>query len=205
MTEGLWEGEDGGQGWGMGIALGGGGVSSLRVRRGRVAGKGLNGARLCQRKEGTGWFLGAGRGGARGWPAWRRFRSLGSEAVLGSWLEPLISKRRVTWMPGIPEPGLFRCALPPPPTLLPAPRPPRCGGTDSGTKGLGLAFPVAPCFPQGRPPAPPPAPQPRPPPPLSRICSQRILEAAAPSPQSFILVVGDGQGLKPQLYQGLQS
>lgn len=52
-----------------------------------------------------------------GEPAWRRFRSPGSErqAVLGSWLEPVISQPRVTWMPGIPEPlGCSALAVPPP-------------------------------------------------------------------------------------------
>ena len=104
-------------------------------------------------------------------------------------------------MPGIPEPGLFRCARlpllppPPPPALLPAPRPPRCGRRDSGTKGLGLAGGASlppwkascslHCSPAHGP----------------TLCLPNLphpsLEAAAPNPQSFILVAGDGQGLKP--------
>lgn len=52
-----------------------------------------------------------------GEPAWRHFRSLGSQrqAVLGSSLEPVISSQpRVTWMPGIPEPlGCSTLGCPP--------------------------------------------------------------------------------------------
>lgn len=96
-----------------------------------------------ERKSPAGFWERAGEG-RRGRPAWRRFRSPGSErqAVLGSGLEPLIWQRRVTWMPGIPEPGLFRCA---PPRRrrrrsLPRPARPHCGRReDTGTKGLGRA------------------------------------------------------------------
>ena len=56
---------------------------------------------------------------------------------------------------------------------------------------------VGPHCPHGRPLAPSTAPQPMAPLCVSRICSHPSLEAAAPSPQSFILVAGDGQGLKP--------
>lgn len=91
------------------------------------------GAGLNQRKEITDGFLGAG--GGRGEAGRRRFRSPGSErlAVLGSRLEPLISQRRVTWMPGIPEPGLFRCACPPAAPSRSGPRPSRAAG--GGTLG----------------------------------------------------------------------
>lgn len=137
MTEGLWEGEDGGPGWGVGIALGGSLFIASPERR--SCWKGAEwGQALPKKKSRAGSWEQAGEGPGAGWPAWRRFRSLGSEAVLGSWLEPLISKQRVTWMPGIPEPGLFRCALPPPPTLLPAPRPPRFGGRTVGQRDWDL-------------------------------------------------------------------
>lgn len=64
---------------------------------------------------------------------------------------------------------------------------------------------VGPHCPHGRPLAPPLLPAPMAPLCVSRICSHPSLEAVAPSP-SFILVAGDGQGLKPpKLYQGLQS
>lgn len=65
MTEGLWEGGDGGKGWEVGIALGG----LIIVQRGWVAGKGQNGARLCQRKEVTpGSWEQAGEGPRAGQP-----------------------------------------------------------------------------------------------------------------------------------------
>lgn len=80
-----------------------------------------------------------------GGPAWRRFRSLGSErqAVLGSSLEPVILQPRVTWMPGIPEPlGCSAPACPPPlpPCLAQRPWPAAALGGKSEHKGrLGLA------------------------------------------------------------------
>lgn len=174
----------------------------MRVQRGRVAGKGQNGARLCQRKEVTGWFLGAGRGGARDWPAWRRFRSLGSEAVLGSWLEPLISKRRVTWMPGIPEPGLFRCArlpLPPHSCLRPARH---AAGDGQWDKGTGTCFPGGASLPPGK-----------------ASCYPRCAAAHGPPlclPNLLPLQPGGSRSFYPggwgwprsqasELYQGLQS
>lgn len=61
-----------------------------------------------------------------GEPAWRRFRSLGSQrqAVLGSSLEPVISQPRVTWMPGIPEPlGCSAVGRPPSASWLHSPAP----------------------------------------------------------------------------------
>ena len=147
MTEGLWEGEDGGPGWGVGIALGGLFIASPERRS---CWKGAEwGQALPKKKSRAGSWEQAGEGPGAGWPAWRRFRSLGSEAVLGSWLEPLISKQRVTWMPGIPEPGLFRCALPPPPTLLPAPRPP-ASGDGQWDKGTGTCFPSGTLLPPGK-------------------------------------------------------
>lgn len=81
-----------------------------------------------------------------GEPAWRHFRSLGSErqAVLGSSLEPVISQPRVTWMPGIPEPlGCSTLGRPPSASSLHSPAPftwpfpARCcfGRRESGHKG----------------------------------------------------------------------
>ena len=145
------------------------------------------------KKGSHGGFLGAGRGGAQGWPAWRRFRSLGSGAVLGSRLEPLISKRRVTWMPGIPEPGLFRCARLPLPLhscLCPARHAREEGPWDKETCWWGLTAPMEGLL------LPPllPSPWPR---------SVSLESAPTPAwrrrhpPPSFILVAGDGQGLNP--------
>lgn len=105
---------------GSGIALGG----LIIVQRGWVAGKGQNGARLGQRKEVTaGSWEQAGRG-----PGLASLEALPLPGEWGcSWLPPQAINlgRRVTWMPGIPEPGLFRrCArLLPPSALLPVPRP----------------------------------------------------------------------------------
>lgn len=80
-----------------------------------------------------------------GEPAWRRFRSLGSErqAVLGSSLEPVIWQPRVTWMPGIPEPpGCSALGRPPSASSLHSPAPftwpfpPAAAlGRESGYKG----------------------------------------------------------------------
>ena len=138
-----------------------------------------------ERKSPAGFWerAGEGRGGR---PAWRRFRSPGSErqAVLGSGLEPLIWQRRVTWMPGIPEPGLFRCA---PPRRrrrrrrsLPRPARPHCGRReDTGTKGLGRAGGAS--LSQGeRPPAPSTARSPLAPRPVSRIRGHPGLGAPPP-------------------------
>ena len=99
-------------------------------------------------------------------------------------------------MPGIPEPGLFRCArLPLPPHSCLRPARHGAGGGTVGQRDWDLL--VGPRFPHGRPPAPSTAPQPMAPLCVSRICSHPSLEASAPTPQSFILVAGDGQGVKP--------
>lgn len=159
------------------------------------------GAGLNQRKEITDGFLGAG--GGRGEAGRRRFRSPGSErlAVLGSRLEPLISQRRVTWMPGIPEPGLFRCACPPAAPSRSGPRPSRAaGGGTLGQRGQdvlrGLPFQAQPLAASKACPALLPA--------LGPLLSlQAPLQPTpwVPYParlvQGFIPVAGGGQGLRP--------
>lgn len=85
--------------------------------------------------------------GRRGWPAWRRFHSLGRErqAVLGSSLEPFISQPRVTWMPGIPEPPGCSTRSPPPTapsrvSSLGARGGERLGQRETGTRSGGPCF-----------------------------------------------------------------
>lgn len=135
MTLGLWE--RGRKGRGAGIW------------RGPVAGRRQNGVSCRkgptsgakERKSQESFWEPRVSGG----PAWRRFRSLGSErqAVLGSSLEPVILQPRVTWMPGIPEPlGCSAPACPPPlpPCLAQRPWPAAALGGKSEHKGrLGLA------------------------------------------------------------------
>lgn len=160
-------------------------------------------ARLCHRKEVTGGFLGAGKGGLRGAGGGRPGgvsapQGASEQAVLGSGLEPLISKLRVTWMPGIPEPG----AVPLCPHR-PAPPRPRCG-RDTGTKGLGSAGGAllsqekgpAPCSLHSSPRLPA-----SPGPPYIFPGSSPTPCLGAPLPtrqaQDFIPVSGDGLGLRP--------
>lgn len=172
--------------------------------------KPTSGPWICQTKE-IMRVSGSRQRRGVGEPAWRHFRSLGSErqAVLGSSLEPVISQqRRVTWMPGIPEPlGCSALGRPPSasslhtqpcPLHLALPRPLLLWEERVGTKadwsvqvggGGGPLFLTV----KGHPPAP------------STACSASPRPAGFLHPENslldwqahgFILVAGDGQGLR---------